>query len=296
MRAGRTLRLRLVTLAFGASCRLVGVALDLDTGFFAAVVVAETVLLAAAGWVVAAPMGLRLPALEFDRAAAVAMARRSMPLLFGSLAAVVYMQLDMVFVFQLAGPAAGGIYAVASKLALLAYTIPVIVFNALMPLALREFHDDTDGAAQRIAMLLSGAFWMSVAVAIVIAAAADILVSLMFTPDFAAAAGLLRIFMIAVPFSALGSGTLAWFVMRRAETAALMRTLAGLVVSAVGCLLLVPRFGAAGAAVAAVLTFAVAGFLATPMLGPVGREAFRIQLSAVFLRPLRRGTIPAPPY
>jgi O-antigen/teichoic acid export membrane protein len=285
MYAGRTLRLRLITLGFGAVSRVIGILLNCDVGFFAAILLLETIVLAASGWVVASPLGLRIRDLTLNRDEAFQLARRAFPLLLASLAAVTYMQLDMFFVFRVAGPTEGGIYSVASKLALLAYTIPVILYSALMPLALRGFHTDPAGAARRVTLLLSLAFWVSVALAIAMAAASNFAIGLLFSPNFGEAARLVRILAIAVPFSALGSGTTAWFVLRRAETGALSRTVVGLAASAIGCALLVPRFGSTGGAIATVTTFVIAGLLLTPFLGQIGREAFRMQMAAIFLRP-----------
>jgi len=118
------------------------------------------------------------------------------------------------------------------------------------------------------------------AVAVVLAVLASPIILVVYGEAFAEAAAAFRVQVLAAPFVALGVLSSAWLVLNQSTAHALRRTLAGAIANILLNLLLIPRLGILGAALATLAAQLLSTYLAD--LGyPATRELFKMKTRAM---------------
>jgi PST family polysaccharide transporter len=117
-------------------------------------------------------------------------------------------------------------------------------------------------------------FYLHASIAIVLAAFAEPIVVMLYGEPFREATSAFRLQVLAAPFVALGVLSSAWLVLQRCTGHALRRTLIGAVTNIALNLLLIPRYGIAGAAAAT---------LAAQMIATYAADAFYTQTRDLFM-------------
>jgi O-antigen/teichoic acid export membrane protein len=109
---------------------------------------------------------------------------------------------------------------------------------------------------------LDGLFALALTLAVILQFAGGPLVDLLFGPRFAASAPVLQIHIWAGVFVFMRALLSRWLLAEDLLRFSLVTHLAGAVINVALNLVLIPRQGAAGAAIATVVSYAVAGWLA----------------------------------
>ncbi|HUP74919.1 MAG TPA: flippase [Acidimicrobiales bacterium] len=186
---------------------------------------------------------------------------RIAPLLVAGLSIALYMRLDQVMLGLMAGPGEVSEYAVAARLSEFSYFLPLVLSASLAP-GLSALHARDPEAFTALYDRVMGGF---VALALVLVAGlvgfAPMLVSVLFGDQYAPAGEVLRVHALSLPFVFIGIGQTVWNTVYDQQTLAMWRTLGGAVINTVLNLLLIPSYGALGAAWATVVAYAFAGFL-----------------------------------
>jgi O-antigen/teichoic acid export membrane protein len=215
------------------------------TGYAAAYIVEAALALAMFAFALARRSSLRVG--RIDASGSVGFLRDSWALGLMAVAVAGFYRVDQVVVQGLAGAAANGLYGAAARVAFTATVGGSLVVMATYPELSR-----TAAAPRVYGTTLRRTLALSIAVALaagtVVFAAADSIVSVLFGPSFAGAAPILRILSLVV----VGNGVTlvgmysASALGRERRAVLLAAIMIGLNLGA--NLLLVPRFGAVGAA------------------------------------------------
>lgn len=219
----------------------------------------------------------------FDRSVAGALLRDSWPLLVSGLAVTVYMKADIVMLGMLASDTETGVYAAASRLSEVWYFVPISVAAAVRP-RLARMH--SAGASVEYTVLtqrfLSSMTALAVAAVVLIFAASGGLIQLLYGESFIAAASVLRVHILAAPFVFLTVAANQWFIDRRLTRILMVRSFGGASLNVVLNLVLIPTWGALGAAVASLIAYGAVFFLNG--VSSDSRPVFLLQLAALRLR------------
>lgn len=211
-------------------------------------------------------------------------ARRSPWLLLSGLAEIVYLRIDVVMLERLQGLEAAGTYAVAARLSEVWYAVPVMLVAAMFPVMWTRREDPAawDRSLQAGLDVLCG-------IALVIAAAmqwlAGPLVIALFGAEYSAAVPVLALHIWAGVFIFMRALLSRWLVAEDLLRFSLVTHLAGAVINVAGNLVLIPRYGPLGAAVATVASYAAAGWLALFLTGATRPMAWK--MARALLLPLR---------
>ncbi|HWI83120.1 flippase [Ramlibacter sp.] len=211
--------------------------------------------------------------------------QHSWPLMLSGLSVAVYMGIDQVMLGQMLGPREVGIYGAATRLSEVWYFIPMVVVASFFPAITKAKETGESAYLGQLQTLYDMLTMMSLVIAVAITVAAPLLVSVLFGPEFAAAAGVLQIHVWTGVFAALGVASSCWYVNENLQQLAFQRTLWGALFNVVGNFYLIPAYGAAGAAVATLLSQAIAAYL-FDAVGARTRMCFRMKTRS-FLAPLR---------
>ncbi|HUF67607.1 MAG TPA: flippase [Longimicrobiales bacterium] len=215
---------------------------------------AVAVALAVATWMLARrlPAGVRDSPAEFDRRA---WTSATWPLLFVSGFGFANREMGLILVGSIAGPVGAGIYRVAVRGAdLVAFALAGI--NAAIAPRLAQLHAVNDIAGLRRVLLfgaLASLAW-AVPVAAVLIMFGDRILTTVFGVEFAAGAMTLTILCIGQVFHSATGPIGQLLNMTGRERATARGHAIALMVALAGGLLLIPRWGAEGAAVATALS------------------------------------------
>lgn len=189
----------------------------------------------------------------------------SWPLVLSTVAIVIYMRIDQVMIGEMVGDEAVGKYSAAARLSEAWYFIPIAIVSSVFPSIL---HAKASGEAlylDRVQRLYNLLALITVCAALVITLLSDWLVALLFGDGFAGAGALLSVQVWAGVFVAMGVARGKWLLAENLQHIGYWYIGLAMVVNVAGNLLLIPDFGALGAAVATVISQAAAALLAPAM-------------------------------
>jgi PST family polysaccharide transporter len=211
--------------------------------------------------------------------------RESLPEVLAALGNILFMRIAQVLLQHMAGPSAVGTYAAAARIAEFWYFVPTAVVGSSFPsiIALREV--DRSRYMQRFALLTTGLLLLAYGIAALATLSAAPLVALLFGPAYAGAAPVLATQAWCGILLVLAQTSGAWLVAERVVMLNLYRNTLGLLVCVAANLALIPRHGALGAAIAALLSFGSAFFL-FDFLVPQLRPIAVLKLKALLVVPI----------
>ncbi len=171
----------------------------------------------------------------------------------GGLLSLVNLRLDVAILGALAGPAVLGVYAIASKYAELLRLPGLAATYVLYPAFAGRGERD---ARQRTRGLLAPALWVNVAGAVPLLLAAGLVLPLVYGADFAGAVVPSWILLAGLLGESVAGLVTAYFYGVGRPGLNSLAIGAGVAVTVVGDLLLIPSFGAVGAALASAAAYA----------------------------------------
>lgn len=281
-RGSRVAQITFVTAPAAALARLVLVVSDAGVEAFAWALVAE--------WALRSTLLTVLARGENDRgeisseAAALTnawdMLRQSIPLLMAGIAVFFYMRIDQFMIGAELGSAQVGIYSAAVVLAEAPLVIPVLILRAALPQLSREAASDPSTSDRTLVRLMRGTFYLHVIGAVIVTIVAKPVVLLVYGEAYMTASSVLTIQAWGAPFVAIGVLSGAWLVLNNFTAYALWRTLVGAGVNIALNVVLIPRFGIAGAAYATIAAFVSATLLFDSVL-PATRPLLALKMRAI---------------
>lgn len=218
------------------------------------------------------------------RAASVRESRRlaatGWPLVIAGLSVSVYMRIDQVMLGQMIGDLGVGMFSAAVRVSEGLYFLPVAIATSVAPALTALYHRSTQEYEQRFLQVTRVLVWAALAVALVFAVFSKPIILALYGPKYGAAAAVLAIHAWAGVLVSLGVCGTLWLTNAGYFTYSMYQTLVGAAVNVALNLMLIPRLGLVGAALAS-----VSGQFASVMLTiaalPKTRHLFRLQLAAM---------------
>lgn len=203
---------------------------------------------------------------------------QSWPLLLSSLSVLLYMRVSVIFLRESAGNTQVGIYMVGATLSEMWYFLPMTMASSIAPIVSRKRVEGGD-AYKRLLFKISAGMWgFSIAVASFNALCARFVVGTLYGHQYSASANILAIHSLTFIPVCIGVIQSIWLINEGRSRLALYQAVAGAIVALGLNLVLTPRFGAYGAAVATVVSQFVQAFLVNAVLAP---ELFRLQYQSL---------------
>jgi O-antigen/teichoic acid export membrane protein len=190
---------------------------------------------------------------------ALALLANSWPLLLSSVAIVIYMKIDQVMLGEMLDAEAVGVYAVAAKLSEAWYFIATAIVASVFPAILRAKRRSLGLYHRRVQRLYDLMVALGIGVGLVITLLAGPVIDILYGKAYQSSAEILKVHVWAGVFVFLGSASGKWLLAENLQRLSLQRTLSGAVANVLGNLILIPLYGAVGAAWATLLSYAVAG-------------------------------------
>ena len=213
-----------------------------------------------------------------------------LPLLLGSLAAMIYMRSDVLMLGKMAGYRVAGIYSSASQITEACALFPMAFVPALFPILLRWRQAGAEFYAQQFERLFCAAALAGAGMAVCLTMTAPFVVRLLYGAEYSAAASILVIHAWSAIFFYVAIMQTGYDITERLTWLNALRTAAGATVNIGLNFVLIPRYGGSGSALATLISLSCSGFLFNAV-HPKTRPIFRLQLRAFLLLPVVRAIV-----
>ena len=199
--------------------------------------------------------------------------KNSFPLLLTSMAILIYMKIDQVMLKELVDTETVGTYAAAVKLCEVWYHIPVLIAVSLYPAIIGVKDKDPALYHAQLQKLYTLLVWVALVLAIPITFLADWIIYILYGNEYIESVIILKIYVWAGIFVSMSLANNKWMVIENFQNYILLTTLLGMSSNIIFNVILIPSYGAPGAAVATLISYGIGSYLSLFLFAKV-RKGF----------------------
>ena len=178
--------------------------------------------------------------------------RDSWPLILSGIIVSIYINIDQVMIKHMIDEQAVGIYAIATRISTAWYFIPIAITSSMFPAILNAKYNNSSIYQQRLQALFDILVWLAILIAIVILCLSESIIDLLVGQEYAPAASVLSISIIAGIFTNIGLINNKFFEAENRQKDILYRSFMGISVNIILNIILIKKYGIYGAALATV--------------------------------------------
>jgi O-antigen/teichoic acid export membrane protein len=197
---------------------------------------------------------------RFEAGRARAYLSQSWPLILSGVASTLNLRVDQVLLGTMIGASAVGTYAVAARLSEVWFFVPTAIANVAFPAIIRAKDLGERVYRQRLQQLYALFIWGAIAVAILVSFLGGPLIDALYSEQYSGATAVLVIHVWTAPFLFMGVVFSKWLIIEGLLMTSLVRHSFGAVLNIVLNLILIPRHGPVGSAVATLISYAAATY------------------------------------
>jgi len=251
---------RIVSVIFSAFIMFLLIYFRTGLIYFAAVKLIESVILAIGLITTYAKQKLSMFEWRIKFDLAKRLLKDSWPLILSGVAISIYMKIDQVMIKEMLNLKAVGNYAVAVKLSEGWYFIPMAIASSVFPAIVNAKKASKKLYYERLEKLYALMTWLAIGIALPITFLAHDIVSVLFGVQYHEAAGVLRIYIWAGVFIFLMVAIGQYLIAENYTEIAFFRAATGMIVNVMMNIILIPKYGIQGAAIATLVSYFVATF------------------------------------
>jgi O-antigen/teichoic acid export membrane protein len=268
-----------------AALRVVLIAVDAPLLAFAGAIVAESVFIGVGLTYAYTRSGWRLARLRASLPRMRRLVADGWPLIVSTVVAMLYLRLDQVMLGYLTSFEQVGTYAVAVRIVEATYIVPTAIAVAVFPAIVKSRDLDAAIYSARMQALYDATLWAAILIAVPVSLLAPFIVRLLVGAQYEAAGPVLAVLAWMPIWTFLAFVRQRWFFAENALWTGAAMEMAGCMVNIAANLLLIPRYGAAGAAFASLISAAAAAACMAPF-SAYARKSLAMHAMA-FTAPLR---------
>lgn len=179
------------------------------------------------------------------------------PLFLSSIAVILYMKIDQIFIVNMLGAEQSGFYASAVRLCEGIFLISTIILPSVFPNLVKSYNDNKNEArfnilVRKVVVSLS---LIGIVFALFIYFCAAYIITIVYGAEYNNSIDVLKIYALSIPVVFLGDIFSRWLIITENLYLSLQRHLLGLVVNLILNTFLIPIYGIKGAAVATVCSY-----------------------------------------
>lgn len=189
-----------------------------------------------------------------------ALLKDSWPLMISSMAVMFYMKIDQIMLGQMVGDEAVGIYSAALRISEAWYFIPMVIVASVFP-AILQTKQNNKIFYFRLQALFDLMSLMSITIAASITLLSPYIIDGLFGVEYSQASTVLIIHIWSTVFVFLGVVSGKWFIAENLQHLILFRAITNCFLNIALNYLLIPLYGAIGAAIALLITQSTGTFV-----------------------------------
>lgn len=197
---------------------------------------------------------------NFNKNVAKNLLKDSWPLILSSIAISIYMKIDQVMIKNILGNEQAGVYAVAVKLSEVWYFIPSLICTSLSPAIIKSVTINKELFENRLKKLYFLMFWISFSIASTTTILAYPIIKILFGTAYIGAITTLQIYVWAGIGVSLGVAVSQSLLANNLTKISFYNTLLGAIINIILNIILIPKFGINGAAIATLISYTISTF------------------------------------
>lgn len=182
------------------------------------------------------------------------------PLIFSSIAVMIYLRIDQIMLVEMTGETALGIYSAAVNISEIWYFVPVCIVASIMPSLISARNISQELYEVRLHKLYEFMVILAVSIAIPMTVLSDVVILTVYGSEFTEAGTVLSINIWSGVFVFLGTACGIYTNIENLPRYSLLQTVLGMLTNIALNILMIPLWGAKGAALSTVVSYAVATF------------------------------------
>lgn len=221
---------------------------------------------------------------KFSLKVARSLIRKSWPYIMSSIAVMIYIRIDSIMIESYLGSEVVGYYGVATRVGEVFYFLPGAIVGSVFPMIIAAKKVGYELYTSRFTYLLAILTWISILISSVISFFSHEIVDLLFGYKYLNAAPILAVVSWSTTFVFTGIATGRWFLLENMQVSLLHRTVVGALINIVLNFILIPIYGAVGAAFATLIAQSYVNLFSN-LLNKKTRSLFSCQMKS-FLYPI----------
>lgn len=267
----------LISLAFKVLLVIIGCTLP----WFVFMFMMDNVLLAS-GYIIAYRQAdMKLRNWSFDKAYAKLLVKEAFPLMLTNTAVILYQRIDTVMIGQMIDQESVGHFSVASRFVEMMIYVPIMLAQTITPVLVRIREQDEARYREKAQQFLNVTVWSSLIMAFVVMLLSGVMVRWTFGIQYLPAVAILQVMAFKAVSVALSNSAGAMLITEGLQRYAILRDLLGCAVCIIANYIFLPTYGVMAAAVIAIVSNLVAGYLADALI-PAYRHIFVQQTRCIF--------------
>jgi len=235
-------------------------------------------------WITYKLLGFTLKTWKFSAKIALVLFKDSWPLILSGLAIMVYMRIDQIMIGNITGEKELGIYSVAVTISEIWYFIPMAIFSSVYPKII-EFRQRSQYLYfKRLQQLFNFMVHLGYSVAIFFMFFSKPIISIVFGQEYLQAASILSIHIWTGVFIGLGVASEQFLLAENFTKISFYRAGTGAVFNIILNLILIPKYGGIGAAIATLIAQFMAGYF-FDLFNSHTRKTFFMKTRSLFFMP-----------
>ncbi len=217
---------------------------------------------------------------EIDMSVIKKLLAQSWPLIISGIAIFIYMRLDQIMIQNILGPTSLGYYSAAVRISEVFYFLPMIITSSLFPAVIYSKINDKTTYEDRLEALFGLLFFISIATALVLYLCSGFLIEKLYGNQYTRSVQSLMILVWANPFVFWGVARTKWAIAENAQMLTMIYIILGAVLNVILNIILIPKYSIEGAAVATIISQAVAAVFSN-LLSSKSRYLFFLQMKSL---------------
>jgi O-antigen/teichoic acid export membrane protein len=253
--------LRLFVIGLFSIIKLIAVRLDAEIAVFVCILGGEALFSAVLYLALYQHLTKRLNSLKASVYECRQLLQKAKWLFFSGLAAVLYIKIDQVMLRFIIDDSAVGHYAIAAKFTEMWYFIPVAIVTSYFPNLLLQSSRDTENFSVTLQKVNDGLFLLGIGIATLVTVSASFIIPLIFGQDYMSSVPIIIIHTWSSVLVFMRALMSKWLIIQNLPALSLLSQLMGAIVNVGLNLILIPNFGAVGAAYATLISFLFSGYI-----------------------------------
>lgn len=274
--AGKIVVIRSIQLILSSAAKLVFIALKLPLMAFVWLILADIFLKSVGLLWIYHQHKQSILLWKVNWSTSINLLKDSWPLTLSAVMVSIYMKTDQVMLGNMTDNVAVGNYAAAVRFSEIWYFVPIIICSSVFPAIIRAKQRSEQEYYSKLQQLYDLVAWISLAIAIPMTLASGYFIDILLGGEYNQAGEILALHIWAGPFVFLGVARGQWLMTENLAHLSLMTTSLGAVTNILLNLLLIPAYKGTGAALATVISYAVASHVSCLLYPPMFNNAWML--------------------
>lgn len=183
--------------------------------------------------------------------------KRAWPLLLSNIAIMLYMRIDQIMLMEFSDAKNVGLYSAVVRISELFYVVPMIVSTSLWPYLMKLQEVSVPDYEKMLKRIFTLFHIFSISISFFISFFSNEIIMHLYGYSYLEAVPILNLHIWATPFVCIGVFSSQWYIVNGCQNTNLIWTFIGAILNILLNVILMPKFGAYGAAVATLFSYSV---------------------------------------